>query len=66
MSILSKKYDVPPETIKRMIKDGVISCSWSTYDEVHRLRKEGKSTAEIAFLVHTSQRWVQEILKTTK
>lgn len=66
MSVLSKKYNIPAETVSKMIKDGVISCSWKTYDEVLKLHSEGKSTADIAEIVHTSQRNVQYILKRTK
>jgi hypothetical protein len=66
MSVLSDKYNIPAETVNKMIKDGVISCSWKTYDEIHKLHSEGKSTAEISDIVHTSQRNVQYILKRTK
>lgn len=63
MSILSEKYEVPEQVIKNMIKDGLISCSWNTYDEVRKLYKEGKSTAEIGHLTHMSQRRVQQLIK---
>lgn len=66
MSILSQKYGIPVETVNKMIKDGVISCSWPSYDHVNELRKSGKSTAEIADIMHTSQRNIQYILKKTK
>jgi DNA-binding NarL/FixJ family response regulator len=66
MSVLSDKYNIPAETVNKMIKDGIISCSWTTYDEVHRLFSEGKSTADIAHLTHVAQRTVQFILKNKK
>lgn len=34
MSHLSDKYNVPEETIKMMLRDGVISCSVPFYEEV--------------------------------
>lgn len=66
MSILSDKYKIPEPVIKNMIKDGVISCSWSTYEEVHRLHAEGKPTAEIADSVNISISYVHKILRRTK
>jgi len=66
MSLLSEKYNIPPETVQKMIKDGVISCSWPTYDHIYELWKSGKSTSEISEIVHVSQRNVQYILKKTK
>lgn len=66
MSVLSEKYNIPPETVNKMIKDGVISCSWETYDEVIKLHREGKCTADIAEIVRVSQRHVQAILKRAK
>ncbi len=49
MSILSEKYNIPEDTIKKMIKDGVVSCSWNVYDTIARMRKEGKSWDDVAF-----------------
>lgn len=66
MSILSDKYKIPEPTIKNMIKDGVISCSWETFEEVNRLHAEGKSSAEIADATRISIRYVQKILARTK
>lgn len=66
MSILSDKYKIPEPTIKNMIKDGVISCSWGTFEEVNRLHAEGKSSAEIADATRISIRYVQKILARTK
>lgn len=34
MSHLSDKYNIPEETIKMMLKDGIISCSAPFYQEV--------------------------------
>lgn len=66
MSILSDKYKIPEPTIKNMIQDGVISCSWSTFEEVIRLKSEGKSTAEIAESANISISYVHKILRRTK
>lgn len=66
MSILSDKYGVPEPAIKNMIRDGVISCSWETYEEVIKLHREGKSTAEISDTTRISIRYVQKIIARTK
>lgn len=66
MSILSDKYKIPEPTIKNMIKDGVISCSWSLYEDVRRMRNEGKPVDEIAFSLNISVRYVYKILNCTK
>lgn len=34
MSELSRKYGISEEAIKKMIADGVISCTWAKYEEV--------------------------------
>ncbi len=38
---LSKKYDIPPEKIKMLIKDGWISCSAPSYEEIYYEYKKG-------------------------
>lgn len=63
MSILSQKYNIPQDTVKKMIKDGVISCSWDNYEEVYKLWKEGKTVTDIAIATHMSERNVHYILK---
>jgi len=40
MSHLSSKYNLSQETIDKMIKDGIISCSWINYEEVYRQYKK--------------------------
>lgn len=62
MSILSDKYKIPEPTIKNMIKDGVISCSWVGWEEVYKLHKEGKSVREIAAACNIGYRTVYDIL----
>ena len=39
MSELSNKYNIPEETVKKMIRDGVISCTWAKYEEVYACYK---------------------------
>lgn len=63
MSILSQKYNIPQDTVKKMIKDGVISCSWYSYDQVFKLWNEGKTIPDIAVETHMSERNVRYILK---
>lgn len=66
MSILSDKYNVPQSVIKNMMQDGVISCSWATWEEVYRLHKEGKSVGDIAHECRIAYRTVHHILKKFK
>lgn len=66
MSVLSEKYNIPAETVNKMIKDGVISCSWSNYEEVYQLFKKGMSTSEISFHTRMSERNVRYILTKLK
>lgn len=66
MSELSKKYNIPAETVHQMVKDGVISCSWGSYEEICNLYSSGMSTADIAFKFHMTQRNVQYIIKKIK
>lgn len=37
---LCNKYNIPQETVDKMVKDGVISCSWPRYEKIHDLFKE--------------------------
>lgn len=45
---LSEKYGVPKEAISKMIKDGVISCSWRRYEEVYYIYKKNKVVDKIS------------------
>lgn len=40
---ISNKYNIPLETVKQMVKDGVISCSAARYDEVYDAYKKYKT-----------------------
>jgi len=48
MSFLSDKFNVPPETVKKMISTGVISCSWAGYEDIYKLWRAGRSIRDIA------------------
>jgi DNA-binding transcriptional regulator LsrR (DeoR family) len=63
MNELSKKYNIPSETVNKMIKDGIISCSWPGYEQVYELWKQGKTQTEIADITHMTDRNVRYILK---
>lgn len=63
MSILANKYNIPEETVKQMIKDGVVSCSWPTYDEIMKLRSMGKSAMDIAAILNITERQVYKVIK---
>lgn len=49
---ISKKYNIPQETVKNMINDGVISCSWPSYEQIYAMYQQsmsigGKSKGQI-------------------
>lgn len=52
---LSKKYNVPQETITKMVQDGVISCSWPRYEEIYAqfksLTNSGLSSVEACYQI---------------
>lgn len=62
MSELSKKYNIPPETVNKMIKDGIISCSWVGHEEVYKMWQNGKSVTEISDFTNMTTRNVHYIL----
>lgn len=68
---LSTKYNIPKETIQKMINDGVISCSWPMYEEIYEMYKKkmsigGKSKTQICIEIseerNVSQRTVHYIV----
>lgn len=70
---LAKKYNVPQETIKRMVNDGVISCSWPMYEEIYAMYQKsmsigGKSKTQIFYEIAEakgiSERTVKNIVYT--
>lgn len=63
MSFLSDKYKVPPETVKKMTRDGIISCAWVGREEVYRLWKEGKSVIDISVSINKSESYVYDVLR---
>lgn len=66
MSFLSDKYNLPQETVKKMISGGVISCCWVGYEEVYKLWKEGKSMSDIALTTGRSKSSVFLIIQRFK
>lgn len=66
MSRLSEKYKVPEPTIKNMIQDGVIACSWELREEVAKLHAEHKSIDDISASCRISRRRVFQILREVK
>ncbi len=37
---LSNKYNIPQDTVNKLVKDGVISCSWPMYEEIYQMFKK--------------------------
>lgn len=66
MSYLSEKFNIPEGTVKSMINNGVISCSWAGYEEVIKLHKAGKSLSDIAIETGRSKTGVHGIIQRYK
>lgn len=72
---LSNKYNVPQDTIKKMIDDGVISCSWPRYEEIYTMYQrsmivpgavKSKVVIEIGEKTGYSERQVRNIIDKVK
>lgn len=68
---LSNKYNIPQETVNKMVKDGVISCSWPAYEQIYDMYRKSMSmpgaiksrvVIEVAEKVGYSERRVREII----
>lgn len=68
---LSKKYNIPQEAVKKMINDGVISCSWPMYEQIYQdyqnsMNVGGKTQTavfhEVAEKNKVSEKTVQKIV----
>lgn len=68
---LSDKYNIPKETVQRMVNDGVISCSWPMYEEIYAMYKNSMSIGgktktqifyEIAEAKNVSKRTVEYVI----
>lgn len=68
---LAEKYGLDEETIKKMIRDGIIPCSVSKHEQVYNLYLKGMSTglprpqavANAAEEFNLSERMVYLIIK---
>lgn len=74
MSIVNK-YNLPQETFDRMVKDGIISCSWKMYDDVNEEFKKRMSepgaiksrvTLEVGIKFGIAESWVRTIVSKFK
>lgn len=45
--ILSNKYNVPQETLDKMVRDGVISTSWPRYEQIYQEYKKARVPGSI-------------------
>jgi len=68
---LSNKYNIPQETVNKMVRDGVISCSWPAYEQIYAMYKKSMSipgaiksrvVVELADKVGYSERQVRAII----
>lgn len=65
---LSKKYNIPKETIQKMVNDGVISCSWPMYEEIYNMYQAsmaigGKTKTEIFYEIAEAKKVSTETVK---
>ncbi len=65
---LSSKYNIPQETIKNMVKDGVISCTWPMYEEIYAMYQQsmaigGKTKTEIYYEIAQEKRVSENTVK---
>lgn len=51
MSRLAEKYCIPSETVDKMVKDGVISCSWPMRDGIYDMYLKLKGKMKYAEIV---------------
>lgn len=68
---ISNKYNIPQETIDRMVKDGFISCSWPRYEKIfeqyeEQMRKPGAVRSHVIQGIsdkeHISERHIRDII----
>lgn len=68
---ISNKYNIPQETIDRMVKDGFISCSWPRYEKIfeqfeEQMRKPGAVRSHVIQAIsdkeHISERHIRDII----
>lgn len=56
---LAKKYQIPIETVKRMVKDGVISCSidrnYEIYDYFLSMKSQNPLLANVDLITKVSE-----------
>lgn len=72
---LSNKYNIPQETVDRMVKDGIISCLWPRYEKIYEMFRIGMQKPgavkchvinEISDAEHISERQIREIISKFK
>ncbi len=71
MGRLAEKYNIPPEVVKKMVNDGVISCSWPMRDDIYDMYKKlsasGKSQGDIIYEIaqakHVSESTVKQTIQ---
>lgn len=68
---LDKRYNIPEETVKKMVRDGVISCSVAKDFEIFEAYQQyansvdasGKSKAEIYIIIAEKFRYNSDTVK---
>lgn len=64
---LCNKYNIPQETMDKMVRDGVISSSWPMYEEVYtlfqRMLSSGKPKTTIYYEIADQKRISEATVK---
>lgn len=67
---LCNKYNIPQETIDKMVKDGIISCSWPRYEKIYESFKafmrtspsRGQAIRKVSDQENISERHIRDII----
>lgn len=64
---LSNKYNISQDVINKMVKDGVISCTWPMYEEIYAMyqssKSSGKSKTEIYYEIAEKKKMSEATVK---
>lgn len=67
MSRLAEKYNIPAEVVKKMVNDGIISCSWPMRDDIYSMYKQlsvsGKTQSEIIYEISQAKKVCETTVK---
>lgn len=53
---ISNKYNIPQETVKRMVQDGILSSKWPMYEEVYSMYKSSSAKSKSQIFLDISMK----------